>query len=100
MTDDDRVIMASETGVIDIDQSHVVKKGRLQPGRMFLVDTARGRIVDDEELKLDLAREQPYADWLEAGLVRLEDLPERVLAWIRRRVAGTAAEIAALQSAD
>ena len=55
VTDDDRVIMASETGVVDIDPARVVKKGRLQPGRMFLVDTARGRIVDDEEIKADLA---------------------------------------------
>ena len=55
VTDDDRVIMASETGVVDIDPARVVKKGRLQPGRMFLVDTAQGRIVDDEEIKADLA---------------------------------------------
>ena len=70
VTDDDRVIMASETGVVDIDPARVVKKGRLQPGRMFLVDTARGRIVDDEEIKAELAREHPYAEWLEAGLVQ------------------------------
>jgi glutamate synthase (NADPH/NADH) large chain len=77
VTDDDRVIMASETGVVDLDPSRVVKKGRLQPGRMFLVDTARGRIVDDEELKAELASEHPYAEWLDAGLVHLKDLPER-----------------------
>src|SRR5471030_243997 len=77
VTDDDRVIMASETGVVDIDPSRVVKKGRLQPGRMFLVDTAQGRIVDDEELKAALAAEHPYAEWLEAGMVSLKDLPER-----------------------
>ena len=76
VTDDDRVIMASETGVVDVDPSRVVKKGRLQPGRMFLVDTAQGRIVDDEELKADLAAEHPYAEWLEAGMVSLNDLPE------------------------
>jgi glutamate synthase (NADPH) large chain len=78
VTDDDRVIMASETGVVDIDPSRVVKKGRLQPGRMFLVDTAQGRIVEDEELKADLAREHPYAEWLDAGMVQLDDLPDRV----------------------
>src|SRR5262245_51666999 len=77
VTDDDRVIMASETGVVDVDPARVVKKGRLQPGRMFLVDTAKGRIVDDEEIKADLAAEHPYAEWLERGLVHLHDLPER-----------------------
>ncbi len=78
VTDDDRVIMASETGVVNLAPSRVIKKGRLQPGRMFLVDTARGRIVDDEELKADLAAEHPYADWLEAGMVSLKVLPDRV----------------------
>ena len=77
VTDDDRVIMASETGVVDVDPARVVKKGRLQPGRMFLVDTAKGRIVDDEEIKADLASAHPYAEWLDAGLVRLGDLPAR-----------------------
>ena len=77
VTADDLVIMASEVGVIDVDQSRIVKKGRLQPGRMFLVDTAQGRIVGDEEFKAQLAAEQPYADWLDAGLVELPDLPDR-----------------------
>jgi glutamate synthase (NADPH) large chain len=77
VTDDDRVIMASETGVVDIDPGRVVKKGRLQPGRMFLVDTARGRIVDDDEIKAELAGEHPYAEWLDAGMVHLNDLPKR-----------------------
>src|SRR3984893_7450101 len=77
VTEDDRVIMASETGVVDVDPARVVKKGRLQPGRMFLVDTAQGRIVDDEELKADLASEHPYAEWLAAGMVNLKDLPDR-----------------------
>src|SRR5205085_7688815 len=77
VTDDDRVIMASETGVVDIHPARVVKKGRLQPGRMFLVDTARGRIVDDDELKADLAQEHPYAEWLDAGMVHLNQLPGR-----------------------
>jgi glutamate synthase (NADPH/NADH) large chain len=77
VTDDDRVIMASETGVVDVDPARVVRKGRLQPGRMFLVDTAKGRIVDDEEIKQELAAAEPYAEWLDRGLVHLHDLPER-----------------------
>jgi glutamate synthase (NADPH/NADH) large chain len=77
VTDDDRVIMASEVGVVDVDPARVVRKGRLQPGRMFLVDTDQGRIVDDEEIKSALAAEHPYDDWLHAGLVELADLPDR-----------------------
>ncbi len=77
VTDDDRVIMASEVGVIDIDPARVVKKGRLQPGKMFLVDTSLGRIVGDDEIKANLAGELPYGDWLHAGLVHLADLPDR-----------------------
>jgi glutamate synthase (NADPH/NADH) large chain len=77
VTDDNRVIMASETGVVDINQARVVKKGRLQPGRMFLVDTSQGRIVDDDEIKAKLAAEHPYEQWCEDGLVHLSDLPER-----------------------
>ena len=77
VTDDDLVVMASEVGVIDIDPAKVVAKGRLQPGRMFLIDTAQGRIVDDAEIKAALAAEHPYADWLEEGLVEFADLPAR-----------------------
>jgi glutamate synthase (NADPH/NADH) large chain len=76
-TADDRVVLASETGVLDIPPSEVVAKGRLQPGRMFLVDTARGRIVDDDEIKSELAAELPYDEWLHAGLMDLDTLPER-----------------------
>ncbi len=77
VTDDDLVVMASEAGVIDIPPHRVVHKGRLQPGRMFLVDTAQGRIVDDTEIKSALAAAHPYDDWLHAGVVKLADLPER-----------------------
>jgi len=77
VTDDDRVILASEVGVLDIAPERVVRKGRLQPGRMFLVDTAAGRIVDDGELKAELAADNPYQDWLHAGLLDLRRLPER-----------------------
>ncbi|MGD9795085.1 MAG: glutamate synthase large subunit, partial [Acidimicrobiia bacterium] len=77
VTDDDRVIMASESGVVDVEPSRVVRKGRLQPGRIFLIDTAQGRIVDDEEIKGELAAQHPYGEWLDEHLVRLEDLPDR-----------------------
>jgi len=79
VTEDGLVVMASEVGVLDIDQATVVRKGRLQPGRMFLVDTAEGRIVEDEEIKRGLAEAQPYEDWIHDGLIRLEDLPPRFL---------------------
>ena len=77
VTDNDVVIMASEVGVVDIDQAKIVKKGRLQPGRMLLIDTAQKRIVSDEEVKSQLAQSAPYAQWLEDGLVELADLPDR-----------------------
>src|SRR4051812_2919152 len=76
-TKDDLVVLASEVGVLDIPAADVVAKGRLQPGRMFLVDTSAGRIVSDEEVKGELAAAQPYDDWLHAGLVQLPSLPER-----------------------
>ncbi|HEY0772543.1 MAG TPA: glutamate synthase central domain-containing protein, partial [Nocardioidaceae bacterium] len=77
VTDDGLVVMASEVGVLDIDPASVVRKGRLQPGRMFLVDTAEHRIIEDEEIKAELAAEHPYDEWLHAGLIHLDDLPER-----------------------
>ena len=77
VTDDDLVVMASEVGVIHVDPSKVVHKGRLQPGRMFLIDTAQGRIVGDDELKRDLAAAHPYGEWVARGAVELDGLPER-----------------------
>jgi glutamate synthase (NADPH/NADH) large chain len=77
VTDTGLVVLASEVGVLDIDPATVVRKGRLQPGRMFLVDTAAGRIVDDAEIKSELAASQPYDDWLRAGLLKLPMLPDR-----------------------
>ncbi|MDT0379961.1 glutamate synthase large subunit [Streptomyces sp. DSM 42041] len=77
VTDDGLVVLGSEVGVLDIDPSRVVRKGRLQPGRMFLVDTAEHRIIEDDEIKATLAAEHPYEEWLEAGLIELADLPER-----------------------
>ncbi|HEY3483815.1 MAG TPA: glutamate synthase large subunit [Ilumatobacteraceae bacterium] len=77
VTDDDLVVMASEVGVIDIDPAKVVTKGRLQPGKMFLIDTSEGRIVDDEEIKASLAAEHPYQEWLDRSLIEFDDLPAR-----------------------
>ncbi len=76
VTDDDTVIMASEVGVLDVDQSKVITKGRLQPGKMFVVDLEQGRIISDEELKRDICTRQPYGQWLKENKVRLQDLPE------------------------
>ena len=75
VTADDLVIMASEVGVIDVDPAQVVEKGRLRPGRMFLVDTAKGRIVGDHEIKAELAAARPYQQWLDDNLVDLDALP-------------------------
>ncbi|HEY3505819.1 MAG TPA: glutamate synthase large subunit [Actinocatenispora sp.] len=76
-TDDDTVIFASEAGVLDLDPASVVAKGRLTPGRMFLVDTRAGRIVTDDEIKGELAAAEPYDEWLTAGLMQLSELPAR-----------------------
>ncbi|WP_022880795.1 glutamate synthase large subunit [Gryllotalpicola ginsengisoli] len=76
VTDDGLIVLGSETGVLDIDPSKVVRKGRLRPGRMFLVDTAEGRIIEDDEIKTQLAAAQPYAEWLKNS-INLADLPER-----------------------
>ncbi|MDW8310264.1 MAG: glutamate synthase central domain-containing protein, partial [Verrucomicrobiales bacterium] len=76
VTKDDLVIMASEVGVLDVPPERVLQKGRLQPGRMFLVDTEQGRIVADDELKHKIATEQPYRLWLNQNLVRLADVPD------------------------
>ncbi len=75
VTRDDLVIMASEVGVLDIPPQDIVRKGRLQPGRMFLVDTVQGRIIEDEEIKRAVAAERPYQQWLDEHLVTLESLP-------------------------
>ncbi len=76
VTRDGFVVMASETGVLDIPPENVLKKGRLQPGRMFLVDTEQGRIVEDEELKEGIARRKPYRAWIQQHVVKVETLPE------------------------
>ncbi len=77
VTDDGLVVLASEAGVLEVDPARVVRKGRLQPGHMFLVDTEAGRIVEDEEIKSELAAAYPYEEWLQAGLIHLDELPDR-----------------------
>ncbi|HRC59019.1 MAG TPA: glutamate synthase subunit alpha, partial [Kofleriaceae bacterium] len=74
ITTDDRVILASETGVVDVPPERIRKKGRLQPGKMFVVDTVEGRIVDDDELKHDIAGRFPYGKWLAKNVFDLKDL--------------------------
>jgi glutamate synthase domain-containing protein 2/glutamate synthase domain-containing protein 1/glutamate synthase domain-containing protein 3 len=76
LTDDDLVVLASEAGVLDIPEAKIVKKWRLQPGRMFLVDIDKGRIIDDEELKRELSTAKPYREWVAQARIRLGDLPE------------------------
>ncbi|HVI23747.1 MAG TPA: glutamate synthase central domain-containing protein, partial [Myxococcales bacterium] len=75
VTKDDLVVMSSEVGVLDIPPDRVIEKGRLQPGRIFLVDTELGRIVGDEELKERIARQAPYGEWLNESMLRSENLP-------------------------
>ena len=75
LTDDEQLILSSEVGVLELPAERIVKKSRLQPGRMLLADLRQGRLVDDEELKLGFARRQPYGEWLDAHLVYLKDLP-------------------------
>ena len=77
ITTDGLVILSSEVGVLDIPAERVERKGRLQPGKMFLVDIAQGRVIEDDEIKDQLASEAPYGEWLDQGIVRLADLPAR-----------------------
>ncbi|MBK7936775.1 MAG: glutamate synthase subunit alpha [Lewinellaceae bacterium] len=76
VTHDDRVIMASETGVLPVAPELIKEKGRLQPGKMFIVDLTQGRIISDDELKRGICSEKPYGDWLNKHKIRLEELPE------------------------
>jgi glutamate synthase (NADPH/NADH) large chain len=76
VTTDDRVIMASETGVLPVDPSIIKEKGRLQPGKMFIVDMEKGKIISDEELKKQICSQKPYGEWLNKYKIRLEELPE------------------------
>jgi glutamate synthase (NADPH/NADH) large chain len=76
VTNDDRVIMASETGALPIDPAIIIEKGRLQPGKMFVVDMEAGKIISDTDLKQNICAQQPYGDWLNKYKIRLEELPE------------------------
>lgn len=76
-TTDGLIVLGSEIGVLDIDPGRVKRKGRLQPGKMFLIDIEGGRIIDDDEIKDSLADAQPWGEWLESGRIRLAELPER-----------------------
>jgi len=76
VTDDDHVIMASESGVLPIKEDNIVRKWRLQPGKMLLIDMEQGRIIEDEEIKAQLATKEPYAKWLESAQYKLKDLDE------------------------
>ena len=77
VTKDGLVVLASEVGVLDFPAQDIVRKGRLQPGKMFLVDIAAGRIIEDDEIKDQLAQAAPYGEWLHAGIIKLSDLPSR-----------------------
>jgi glutamate synthase (NADPH/NADH) large chain len=76
VTTDDRVIMASETGVLPVNPKMIKEKGRLQPGKMFIVDMEQGRIISDDELKQNICSQKPYTEWLNKYKIRLEELPE------------------------
>ncbi len=77
VTEDGLVILASEVGVLDVEPSRVVRKGRVSPGKMFLVDTEEGRLIEDQEIKAEVATANPWGEWVRENLIQLEDLPER-----------------------
>jgi glutamate synthase (NADPH/NADH) large chain len=77
VTDDDLVVLASEIGVLDFAPERIVRKGRLRPGKMFLVDTEAGRLIEDDEIKSELAASKPWGEWLDQGRINLKHLPDR-----------------------
>jgi glutamate synthase (NADPH/NADH) large chain len=77
VTDDDLVVLASEIGVLDFKPERIVRKGRLRPGKMFLVDTEAGRLIEDDEIKSELAASEPWGEWLDQGRINLKHLPDR-----------------------
>lgn len=88
VTSDDRVILASEVGVLDVPSENVIKKGRLEPGRMLWVDTEEGRIVSDEEIKHNISTARPYRKWLDEFMINLESLPDPVSLEVERKKEG------------
>ena len=94
ITDDDYLILSSEVGVLDIDPTKIVVKERLRPGKMLLVDTVKGRVIDDDELKETYANKQPYGEWLDRNLLKLEGFedPERACAGVHQGRAPAHAE--------
>uniref|UniRef100_UPI0038F7DCE5 hypothetical protein n=1 Tax=Streptomyces galilaeus TaxID=33899 RepID=UPI0038F7DCE5 len=76
VTKDDRIVMASEMGVLAIPEDQIITKWRLQPGKMLLVDLEQGRLIPDDEIKADLAKSHPYEEWLERTQIVLEELPK------------------------
>src|SRR6266536_2525221 len=83
VTRDDRIIMASEMGVLPIPEEHIVTKWRLQPGKMLLVDLEQGRLIPDDEIKAQLAKSHPYSDWLHRTQIQLEELPDAATQGVR-----------------
>ncbi len=77
ITDDGLVVLGSETGILDVDPARVVRRGRLQPGKMFLIDTEQGRLIEDDEIKASVSSIEPWGEWLHSGRIRLSALPER-----------------------
>ncbi|GAB3504232.1 glutamate synthase-related protein [Curvibacter fontanus] len=96
ITDDDLVIMGSESGVLPVPENKIVRKWRLQPGKMFLIDLEQGRMIDDEELKSNLANSKPYKQWIENLRIRLDDVVQPVAGEGESTVKGAVAESAAL----
>ena len=76
VTKDDFVVMASETGVLEYPPDQIVRKGRLAPGKIFMVDLDKGRVVEDEEIKYEISHRQPYGEWFREGSVHLDDLED------------------------
>ncbi|HBV98096.1 MAG: glutamate synthase [Peptococcaceae bacterium BICA1-7] len=81
ITRDDLVVMASEMGVLDIDPQNILKSGRLEPGKMFFIDTVAGKVIDDSDLKEAMASRKPYGKWLKENMLELDRLPENVIDW-------------------
>ena len=100
VTDDDFVIMGSEAGVLPVPDSKIVRKWRLQPGKMFLIDLEQGRMIDDEELKANLANSKPYAQWIENLRIRLDDVVQPVAGELDSQTMVEESSVAAVESVE